>query len=412
MAMIKCPECGKDISDLAEKCPNCGFPIGFQGSSAPQNNSYTANENPYQNGPQYPQNQPVQVHAVSYEKESNSGLGIAALILSILGCTFILGLIFAIIDLCKKDNRKKTFSIIALCICGFWLLVGIVGASQKDEPKTMVSTSYETNSTTQTESDTETVSKNAPVNKESKPDGNSSSAESKEDFISSCEEIPYKTLARNPENYMGKRIKVTVKVSQIIQGGLFDDGEYYRVNTNDTYNMWLGDEYFMYDCRQEKDMKILQDDILTVYAECDGTTTVERALTGTKEDVLSIKAIYIDLIEEDNIDSTVLDEEDDSEYDGLTTGQKNALKQAKSYLEWSAFSYDGLVGQLEYEQYSHEDAIFAADNCGADWNEQAVKSAKNYMEFSSFSKDGLIEQLEYEGFTHEQAVYGAEQNGY
>lgn len=27
MALIKCPECGKRISDKARKCPNCGFPI-------------------------------------------------------------------------------------------------------------------------------------------------------------------------------------------------------------------------------------------------------------------------------------------------------------------------------------------------------------------------------------------------
>lgn len=27
MAMIKCPECGKDVSDLAKSCPNCGCPI-------------------------------------------------------------------------------------------------------------------------------------------------------------------------------------------------------------------------------------------------------------------------------------------------------------------------------------------------------------------------------------------------
>lgn len=26
MAMIKCKECGKDISSLADKCPNCGAP--------------------------------------------------------------------------------------------------------------------------------------------------------------------------------------------------------------------------------------------------------------------------------------------------------------------------------------------------------------------------------------------------
>lgn len=27
MAMIKCPECGKEISDRAVACPNCAFPI-------------------------------------------------------------------------------------------------------------------------------------------------------------------------------------------------------------------------------------------------------------------------------------------------------------------------------------------------------------------------------------------------
>lgn len=29
MAMIKCPECGKDVSDKAKCCPNCGCPIEF-----------------------------------------------------------------------------------------------------------------------------------------------------------------------------------------------------------------------------------------------------------------------------------------------------------------------------------------------------------------------------------------------
>ncbi len=27
MAMIKCPECGRDVSDRANSCPNSGFPI-------------------------------------------------------------------------------------------------------------------------------------------------------------------------------------------------------------------------------------------------------------------------------------------------------------------------------------------------------------------------------------------------
>lgn len=91
---------------------------------------------------------------------------------------------------------------------------------------------------------------------------------------------------------------------------------------------------------------------------------------------------------------------------------KQALDKAKSYLDYTAFSYSGLIEQLKYEKYTDEQATYAVDNCGADWNEQAVEKAKSYLEFSSFSKDGLIEQLEYEGFTHEQAVYGVEQNGY
>ena len=30
MAMIKCAECGKDVSDRALQCPNCGVPIASQ----------------------------------------------------------------------------------------------------------------------------------------------------------------------------------------------------------------------------------------------------------------------------------------------------------------------------------------------------------------------------------------------
>ena len=95
-----------------------------------------------------------------------------------------------------------------------------------------------------------------------------------------------------------------------------------------------------------------------------------------------------------------------------TTGERNALRSANSYLSFSAFSYSGLIDQLEFEGYSTSEATYAADNCGADWNEQAAKSAASYLSFTAFSQDGLIDQLEYEGFTREQAEYGVKQNGY
>lgn len=96
----------------------------------------------------------------------------------------------------------------------------------------------------------------------------------------------------------------------------------------------------------------------------------------------------------------------------MTTGQKNALAKAKDYLNIMAFSRSGLIKQLEYEKFSTEDATFAADNCGANWNEQAAKKAQDYIDIMSFSRQSLINQLKYEGFTQAQAEYGASAVGY
>jgi len=91
-------------------------------------------------------------------------------------------------------------------------------------------------------------------------------------------------------------------------------------------------------------------------------------------------------------------------------GNEQAVKKAKSYLSFTSFSYQGLVEQLEYEGFTHAQAVYGANNCNADWFEQAVKKAKSYLSFTSFSYQGLVEQLEYEGFTHAQAVHGADKS--
>ncbi len=101
-------------------------------------------------------------------------------------------------------------------------------------------------------------------------------------------------------------------------------------------------------------------------------------------------------------------EEAEEVEDEATTGEKNALSSALSYLDYSAFSYSGLVKQLEFEGFTNEQAVYGVDNCGADWNEQAALSAEQYLEYQSFSRDGLIDQLMFEGFTREQAEYGVE----
>ena len=96
----------------------------------------------------------------------------------------------------------------------------------------------------------------------------------------------------------------------------------------------------------------------------------------------------------------------------ITIGQSNALKKAGDYLALTAFSYSGLIEQLEYEGFTAEEAKYAVDNCGADWNEQAAQKAQDYLNLTSFSRQGLIDQLLFEGFTQEQAEYGVTAVGY
>lgn len=68
----------------------------------------------------------------------------------------------------------------------------------------------------------------------------------------------------------------------------------------------------------------------------------------------------------------------------ITAAMENAISEAASYLDYTAFSRSGLIEQLEYEGYKTEDATFAVDYSKVDWNKQAVASAKSYLGYTSF----------------------------
>jgi hypothetical protein len=74
----------------------------------------------------------------------------------------------------------------------------------------------------------------------------------------------------------------------------------------------------------------------------------------------------------------------------FTPSQENAIRSAQQYLDYTAFSAQGLVDQLIYEQFSADDANFAVFMLGADWNEQAAKSAAQYLDYTAFSCGSLI----------------------
>ena len=141
-----------------------------------------------------------------------------------------------------------------------------------------------------------------------------------------------------------------------------------------------------------------------------------RKEIGNLYDYYNLKVTYKDkFIQKDffmEAGSGKVEFQSEKELMSLTTGQKNALKKAKSYLSFSEFSKSGLTDQLKYAGFTEEEVAFAVENCGADWMEQADKKAKSYLSMTGFSKDGLKRQLKFEGFTDEEIEYALKENGY
>lgn len=130
---------------------------------------------------------------------------------------------------------------------------------------------------------------------------------------------------------------------------------------------------------------------------------LEKQLAELEQAPVAVPAI--DPVRDEPVEEEVVEEE----VVEPTMEQKNAVRQAQQYLNIMAFSRTGLIKQLEYENYSTEDATYGVDNITVDWNEQALKKAKEYLNIMAFSQDGLKEQLKYEGFTQEQINYAIEQ---
>lgn len=104
---------------------------------------------------------------------------------------------------------------------------------------------------------------------------------------SACTEFDYKEYLRNPGSYEGTPVKATVKVLQILDGGLFNsDFKYYRCCAYNKNAQYLNEDYdkiyIVNDYRASDAEKILTDDILEVYGTFAGTREATYALTNTK----------------------------------------------------------------------------------------------------------------------------------
>lgn len=121
---------------------------------------------------------------------------------------------------------------------------------------------------------------------------------SEDDYKAECQNVDYKELCRYPEKYEGTKITVKVKVSQIIDANFSGSEKAWRTYTdNSGYGFYADDEYYMLDKRGGDAVKILDDDIITVYGEFTGLEKITRALTSTTDELPRIEVKYADLAE-------------------------------------------------------------------------------------------------------------------
>lgn len=120
--------------------------------------------------------------------------------------------------------------------------------------------------------------------------------ETEEEYKDSCEEYNYKDVLRSPEDYVGKRIKITVKISTVHETSWLNDRKYYFAYSESEYG-WYGDCYGVFDERAEQKPKLLADDTITVYGEIsDPEYTTSLIVSGSELFCIDMK--YIDFISE------------------------------------------------------------------------------------------------------------------
>lgn len=117
-------------------------------------------------------------------------------------------------------------------------------------------------------------------------------------YKSSCQKIDYATLARNPDKYKGQRFTIDGEVIQVteISGGVL-----IRMNMTYTEYEYLeggswDDTIVVVIPLAKTEDRILEDDIITIWGECEGLYTYETVL-GSSLSVPRIRAKYHDLHE-------------------------------------------------------------------------------------------------------------------
>lgn len=106
-------------------------------------------------------------------------------------------------------------------------------------------------------------------------------------YKNKCQSVEYSQVERNPSEFEGMMIKVTGEVIQVSEG--YFNSITLRIDSS-------GDIWYATYKRNDNDERILEDDIITVYGECEGVETY-RSVLGSSVTIPAIDIAYF-IIEE------------------------------------------------------------------------------------------------------------------
>lgn len=222
------------------------------------------------------------------QKKKDGILSVLAVIFSIFTCTFWIGFVLAIIDLCtdKNKERKHSGSIFAIILACIWLLILLLGGGDTEtEQTTEVATTQATTQTVTEQQSTEVATTEEII------------TETEEEYKASCEEYAYKDVLRNPEQYVGKRVKIPVMITSVHEESILNSTKYYFAYSEGEYGWYSGDYYAIFDERVDNNLKLLSDDVIYVYGEI-AESEYTSSLILASEEVFAIKMKYVELLEE------------------------------------------------------------------------------------------------------------------
>ena len=323
---MKCQNCGKELNDDFQLCPYCGSAVESADNRQTEQTDTSTFGNTYNYGTQ---KQTTQYQPNSQNQKKNGVIGVLALVFGIIGmlssCAVvgilpaIIGVIFGIIGIATKSRKGMS---IAGLVCGcIGVFIFVIAFSLMGDSDSSNSSNVE--ESTQIVSEIESESENGIDTKnDSKDDSKSESTEKKKDkddkkesskpkkeksekairkeFIDSCEELNYKKIARNPDDYIGKNFKVNVQISSISEETWLTDS-YMKAYTDDGSGYYFDKMIYIFDDQDENSsyyLKVLEDDVITVYGTFEGMEDTKNYLNGETSKDIALHMKYAKLISE------------------------------------------------------------------------------------------------------------------